>query len=258
MLPNPYSALRTAKGKALYVPFTVLGDPDLEQSLHIVESLIRTGADALELGLPFSDPPADGAIIQAADSRALRSGVTINDCFQIMREVRRSSSLPLGLLVYFNLVFRRGIDRFYRDCADAGVTSVLVADLPLEHADACIQAAVQHGVAPVFMVSERTTEERLAAIARSTQGYIYVVSYVGITGREHAISEERIARQIQRVRRVSDLPLIVGFGINTLSDASVAVRAGADGVIVASRLIRELPDISRMIAVSTEFATALR
>ncbi len=131
MPANRYQSALAKKGKPLFVPFTVLGDPNPADSLTIVRSLIANGADALELGLPFSDPPADGPVIQAADVRALQAGVKVDDCFSILRAVRKESALPIGLLVYFNLILQRRIGKFYRDCAEAGVDSVLVADLPL-------------------------------------------------------------------------------------------------------------------------------
>lgn len=257
MTHNPYLKARNEKGKSLFIPFTVLGDPDRSTSRAVVQALIASGADALELGLPFSDPPADGPVIQAADTRALANGIRIDDCFGILREIRKETVIPIGLLVYYNLVLQRGIETFYRDCKDAGVTSVLIADLPPEHAADTVREAKRFGIAPVFMVSERTTEERLAAIAAIAEGYLYVVSYVGTTGTEHAISEERIRAQITRIRNHTDLPLVVGFGINTTDEAHAVVRAGADGVIIASRLIRELPDIRKMASLSSEFARAL-
>ena len=130
---NPYAQARSTKGKALFVPFTVLGDPDRKKSVEIVRTLVESGADALELGFPFSDPPADGPVIQAADVRALQSGICIDDCFSMLAEIRTFTPIPIGLLVYYNLILQRGVEKFYRDCAESGVTSVLIADLPLPH-----------------------------------------------------------------------------------------------------------------------------
>jgi tryptophan synthase alpha chain len=258
MSDNPYRKALALKGKPLFLPFTVLGDPDKQTSLAIVRTLLLNGADALELGLPFSDPPADGPVIQAADNRALRSGIRIDDCFEILREIRRETIIPIGLLTYFNLVLQRGIEKFYRDCADAGVNSVLIADLPLEHVGEILDAAESSGVAPVFIVSALTTDERLKAIAEVAKGYIYIVSYVGITGVEHAVFETGIRAVIERTRRFTKLPLLVGFGINTPEQAKSVVRAGADGVIVASRLVKEIPRLERVGSACAGFAGVLR
>ncbi|MDD5056116.1 MAG: tryptophan synthase subunit alpha [Candidatus Peribacteraceae bacterium] len=254
---NPYLSLHSRLHRPLFIPFTVLGDPDPRKSLKVVQTLIESGADALELGLPFSDPTADGPVIQAADVRALKAGTTVDDCFKIIRTIRTSSDIPIGLLVYFNLIFVRGIDRFYNDCKKSGVTSVLVADLPLEHVDEIAGAAKRHGIAPVFMVSERTTDDRLKAISKIAEGYLYVVSYTGITGVEDAISEERIRKTIRRARKYCSLPFFVGFGINTPTHVRAAAGAGADGVIVASRLVKEIPDLKRIGALCRELKQAL-
>ena len=184
---NPYADARAKKGRPLFIPFAVLGDPDPRRSADVVRTLIEHGADALELGFPFSDPPADGPVIQAADCRALQAGTRVDDCFRILREIRGIADIPVGLLIYYNLMLRRGIDRFYRECAEAGVASVLVADLPLEHANEILPAASRHGVAPVFMVSELTGPERFERIAAVARGYLYVVSYLGVTGVESAM-----------------------------------------------------------------------
>src|SRR3989338_9201957 len=141
MLKNTYREVCEKKGKPLFIPFVVLGDPDKCKTFEIIRTLIQSGADALELGLPFSDPPADGPVIQQADVRALQAGIRIDDCFDILRSIREETDIPIGLLVYFNLILQRGIDHFYRDCAETGVQSVLVADLPLEHASEIVPIA---------------------------------------------------------------------------------------------------------------------
>ncbi len=258
MLPNPYAEALKKNGKALFVPFAVLGDPNKKQSIHIIQTLIENGADALELGLPFSDPPADGPVIQAADVRALQSGIKIDDCFDILEEVRSRTDIPIGLLVYYNLVLQRGIEKFYEDCSRVGVNSVLIADLPLEHATEAVRIAKEYKIAPVFLVSEVTTEERLKRIADIAEGYLYVVSYLGVTGVTDAVMEDKIRVTIQHARKYTTLPLIVGFGINTSEQIKAIVRAGADGVIVASRIAREIPENLKAIpALCAELASAI-
>ncbi|MDO8649023.1 MAG: tryptophan synthase subunit alpha [Candidatus Peregrinibacteria bacterium] len=252
MLSNPYAEALKKKGNALFIPFAVLGDPNKDESLQIIRTLIENGADALELGFPFSDPPADGPIIQAADVRALHSGIKIDDCFDILEEVRSDTDIPIGLLVYYNLVLQRGTEKFYEDCARVGVNSVLIADLPLEHAQEVVPLARKHGIAPVFLVSELTTKERLQQIGKLADGYLYVVSYLGVTGVTNAILGENIHTVIQRIRPHTSLPLFVGFGINTVEQVQAAVDAGADGVIVGSRIVQEFPSMQMIANVCRE------
>lgn len=263
-MSNLYLQKRQDLNRPLFIPFTVLGDPDVETSAKIVETLIENGADALELGLPFSDPPADGPIIQAADVRALEGGITIDHCFDILKKIALSGPgpgpdpIPVGLLVYFNLVLQRGIDRFYQDCAGAGVSSVLIADLPLEHSDEVCVVAKKHSIVQVFMISELSTDERIAQVAAKAEGYIYVVSYTGVTGVQDAVMGDKVASLIERVRKHTDLPLVVGFGINTPEQVKAVAQAGADGIIVASRLVKEVPDVATIGTVCSELAQAVQ
>lgn len=245
-MTNRYADLRQKLKRPLFVPFTVVGDPDTGTSLKIIQALIKNGADALELGLPFSDPPADGPVIQAAHTRALAAGVTIDQCFTVLKSVRAETAMPIGLLVYFNTVLQRGIDRFYTDCQAAGVDSVLVADLPLEHADEVLGAARKHQVAPVLLVSDRTTDERLKAIAKVANGYLYLTAYTGVTGKTKGVLGALVTKLIKRCRSVTALPLLVGFGVSTAEDATAICQAGADGVIVGSRIVAEVPDCKRI------------
>ncbi len=254
---NPYAQARDKKGKLLFIPFAVLGDPNKEKSLEIVKTLIENGADALELGFPFSDPPADGPVIQEADMRALKAGIRVSDCFELLRDIRKITSIPIGLLIYYNLVLQRGIDKFYKDCADAGVNSVLIADLPLEHADEVVSIAKKHSIAPVFLISELSDDERIRSIAKVSGGYLYVVSYLGVTGVEDSVLEGKIKDTIERARKHTDLPLCVGFGINSTAQAQAAVKAGADGVIVGSRIVKEAPDLGKIAQVCSELCASI-
>lgn len=235
---NPYAQAIEKKKGALFIPFVVLGDPNYKQSLETIRCLLDSGADALELGIPFSDPPADGPVIQEADSRALASGTTVDDCFSMLREIRTFTDIPIGLLVYYNLVLQRGNEKFYSDCKKSGVDSVLIADLPLEHARGVSTVADAHTIAPVFMISELTTDERLKEITKIAKGYLYVVSYVGITGKNEGITTDKVRSLLLRARTHTDLPLFVGFGINTPSDATACMNAGVDGVIVGSAIVQ--------------------
>lgn len=252
---NPYANLRQKLRRPLFIPFAVLGDggPCLpagrrQGSEQILRTLIASGADALEVGMPFSDPTADGPVIQAADKRALDSGITVDDCFGILKAVRADHNVPVGMLTYYNLIFKRGADKFYADCKASGVTSVLVADLPLEHAAEVSEAARRHGIQPVFMVSGQTSDERLKRIAKIAGGYLYLVSYLGVTGKNETIDTKGLTALIRRCRKVTNLPLCVGFGIHTPQHVKAVAGAGADGVIVGSRLVADLPDIRTMAA----------
>ncbi len=254
---NPYILRQKEKGSPLFIPFTVLGDPNPAGSLQVIQALIESGADALELGLPFSDPPADGPVIQAADVRALESGTTMDDCFTVLKQVRAMTDIPVSLLVYSNLVFQRGVEKFYADAAASGVTSVLVADLPLEHAEEIVPFARKYGIHPVFLVSELTTKDRLKEIVKFADGYLYVVSYLGVTGVKNAVFEGHVQKTIKKLKEGTSLPLFVGFGVSSPVQAEAIARAGADGVIVGSRIVREVPDLKNIRSICGDFAAVL-
>jgi tryptophan synthase alpha chain len=255
---NPYAQALKKKGKPLFIPFVVLGDPNRKQCMDTIRLLIENGADALELGFPFSDPPADGPVIQAADNRALSAGIRISDCFEMLKEIRTFTDIPIGLLVYYNLVLQRGVEKFYRDCAASGVSSVLIADLPLEHAGDVVPIAKQHGIAPVFLVSAVTTDERLECIAEIADGYLYVVSYLGVTGVSDSVREEALRHVIGKARRHTQLPLFAGFGISTAAAAKAATASGADGIIVGSRIVQAIGNAETVKRICREICGSLR
>jgi len=228
-----------ARGEAAFMPFAVLGDPDLERSITICEAFCDAGADIIELGFPFSDPPADGPVIQASDQRALANGVTPDDCFAAIAELKRRRDPPVALLVYFNLVLQRGIDRFYADAAAAGVDAILVADVPLEHSGALVTAGRAHGVAPVFIATHLSTEARLRRIAEVADGYIYVAARLGITG-EQDVVDSRLAGTVARVKATTGLPALAGFGIASPDHVRQVLAAGADGAICGSAFVRRI------------------
>ncbi len=254
---NPYADLRANLKRPLFVPFVVIGDPNPKESLAIIKTLIASGADALELGFPFSDPTADGPVIQAADVRALGARTTIDDCFEVLKKVRQDSSIPIGLLVYFNIILQRGIKKFYEDCKACGVTSVLIADLPTEHMHEVSDVAKRNGILQVCIVSELTSEERLKTVLMHADGYLYLVSSPSVTGVKDSVLQESIAALITRVRRNTDPPLFVGFGIHTASDVTSVVKAGADGVIVGSRIVKDIPDLKLIEVACKELRSAI-
>jgi tryptophan synthase alpha chain len=226
----------TKKGKTAFIGFAVAGDPDTETSVGIAKALIDGGTDILEFGVPFSDPVADGPTIQRADDRALAAGTTPDTIFAIVREVRAYSEVPIVFLTYYNTIYRRGIDRFYREAHEAGVDGILVADMPVEESDEVVAVAQKYGIDPVFLVTQTTTGERMDTIVSRARGYLYLVSVLGVTGVRRTVSPEAL-ELLARVRIHTNLPLALGFGISTPEHAAICRKAGADGVIVGSAIV---------------------
>lgn len=219
-----------------FIAFTVAGDPDYATSLVAAQTIIRSGADILELGIPFSDPVGDGPVIQRADERALCAGATTDSAFALVREVRKESDVPVVLLVYCNTVYSRGAARFYREAKEAGVDGILIVDMPVEEADLVMEYAKESGIAPIFTVTPTTPPERVKKIADMAGGFLYLVSLSGVTGKRETLSEAAVPL-IRMVRGETTLPLALGFGIATETHARQTVAAGADGVIVGSAIV---------------------
>ncbi len=232
-----FSQLRAA-GKKAFIPFTLLGWPDRDKSLAIIKQMIASGASALELGWAFSDPIADGPVIQRAAFETLALGFTVNDALSLIKDVRElDDEIPIGLLVYYNMVLAQGVESFFARAKEAGVDGVLVADVPPESADEITPMARKHGICPIFIVSPLTTEERLEMIVQQAAGFLYAVSRLGITGTEDRY-DEQLQDMIASVRKKTNLPLCVGFGISTPEQAKLMLALGADGVITGSRIIQ--------------------
>ena len=225
-----------ARGEKAFIPFFVMGDPDFEQSMEAVRSAVKAGADMLELGIGYSDPMADGPSIQAADLRALDAGSTVDRCLRFIREVRTFSDVPIGLLVYYNIVLQRGLDRFCRDAARAGLDGLLAADVPIEEAGSLIRACRDSGIDPIFMVTPTITEERLTKILKHARGFLYMVALLGVTGARGDLHPD-ILRLLKRVRARTDLPMCAGFGISRAEHVRTLTRSGADGAIVGSAIV---------------------
>ncbi|MBW2983607.1 tryptophan synthase subunit alpha [Candidatus Woesearchaeota archaeon] len=232
-----FKKLKKNKEKAL-VPFVVAGDPNYKLSLEIIKTIINAGADILELGFTFSEPIADGPTIQTAGVRALKAGVNTDRNFNFAKQIRKiNDKIPIGLLTYTNLIYQRGIDKFYKDAANAGVDSVLVADLPIEEADPYIKAARKAKVDTIFIVSPLTDNKRLKKIASKTKGFVYVVSRLGVTGAREKL-ETSTLKLLKRIRPKTKLPLCVGFGIKKPEHIKALLKAGADGAIVGSAVVK--------------------
>ena len=261
-----------SKKQGAFIPFVTIGDPNSAQSLKVIKSLIDAGADALELGIPFSDPSADGITIQRAALRALNSGINTDICIDILKEVREyAPQIPIGLLLYGNLVFARGIDNFYRDMAAAGVDSVLIADLPLRESLPFRKAATKHGVDPIFIAPPNASEETLREVASFSRGYTYVLSRAGVTGVD-SVSLEGVEKQtstslsatklIEELREYRAAPPILGFGISTPEQVKEALAAGASGAISGSAVVKiienNLANNENMLSELTSFVSKMK
>jgi tryptophan synthase alpha chain len=234
---NLFAELKNRKEGA-FVPFVTLGDPTPEQSLKIIDTLIEAGADALELGIPFSDPLADGPTIQNATLRAFASGATPTQCFEMLAAIRQKHpTIPIGLLMYANLVFNRGIDAFYAECARVGVDSVLVADVPIEESAEFRQAAMRHNVAPIFICPPNADDDLLRQIASHGRGYTYLLSRAGVTGAENRAALP-LNHLIEKLNEYHAAPPLQGFGISAPEQVAAAVNAGAAGAISGSAIVK--------------------
>jgi tryptophan synthase alpha chain len=247
--------------RPLFIGFTVAGDPDKTTCIQIARALIFGGTDILELGVPFSDPVADGPTIQKADERALAAGTTPDSVFEIVKEIRKESNVPIVFLTYFNIIYHRGIERFYREARDAGVDGILVADIPVEESEEICTVASRYGIDPVFLIAQTTSDNRIKKIAAKAGGYLYLVAVLGVTGVRDHVSEEAIDL-LNRVRRHTTLPLALGFGISTPAHAAVCTRAGADGVIVGSAIVeiveRNLKDTDTMVRELQDYVSSMK
>lgn len=229
-----------AGGEGALGAFVMLGDPGLAASGDILDALVEAGADMVEVGIPFSDPIADGPVIQAAASRALAAGARTQDCFALLAAFRvRHPAVPVGILTYANLVVARGRDDFYARAADAGVDSVLVADVPLLEAAPFAAAARAHGIEPVLIAAANTPPERLAEIAALGGGYTYCVARSGVTGAETGAQFDHEA-MLAALKAANAPPSIFGFGISTPEHVAAALAAGAAGVICGSAIVERI------------------
>jgi tryptophan synthase alpha chain len=221
------------------MPYLMGGFPDREASLHIGRSYAERGADLVELGVPFSDPLADGPVIHAAGTAALEAGATVEGVIEVARGL--AAEVPVVLMCYANQILARGLERFLDMLSGGSVSGLIVPDLPLEEADATLEAADARDLALVPLVAPTTPDDRLERIGAQARGFVYVVSVTGTTGERSSI-EGSLQALIERVRAHTDVPVAVGFGIGTPEQALTVAEAGADGVIIGSRLVRAAAD----------------
>ncbi len=247
--------------RAALIPFFVIGDPDFDTSLEIVKTAIDAGADILELGIPFSDPIADGPTIQKADVRALRSGMNVQKAREFIRKVKDYKDIPIGLLMYYNLVYQYGTEKFFSDFHKAGVNSVLIADLSIDDADEITEPAASAGLDTVFMVTPNTEPERMKLIASRTTGFIYTVSLLGVTGSREKLSDA-VEGLVGKLKKLTSVPVCVGFGISKPEHAATIALAGADGVIIGSKIVglieTNLANRKKMLAEISSFLSDVK
>ena len=247
------------KKKPIFMPYFPLGFPDLETSINVIEALANNGADLIEVGLSFSDPLADGPVIQKATQVALEKGITIKKSLEAVKELRaRGVDIPLVLMGYYNPMLAYGLERFVCDALEAGADGFIVPDLPAEESEEFVRATHALALQPplIQMLAPTTPDERMESIARNTKGFVYLVSVTGVTGERKSISEG-LGGLIARVREHTDVPVCVGFGIGTPEQA-YEVGQMADGVIVGSACVKTIGGSENPVEAAKQFAAEFR
>ena len=233
-LANVFGDLKRS-GRGGLVTYLTAGDPDADRSAALLVAVARAGADVLEIGVPFSDPLADGPVIQRASERALAAGMTLTGVIGVVRRVRAAVDTPIVLFTYANPVIRMEAEAFARSAADAGVDGVLILDYPIEEAAPLRQPLVDAGLDPIFLISPTTTDERIRRSSDAGLGFLYVISRLGVTGVRDKLADD-VDRLMQRVRSCSDLPVALGFGISSPEQVAAACKV-ADAAVVGSALV---------------------
>lgn len=226
------------KNEGGFVPFLMLSDPNPQAAVEIISAAVDAGADALELGVPFSDPIADGPTVQKSHVRALDGGARYSQALGQIRELRRRyPDLPIGMLMYSNVPFVRGLDNFYSEMHEAGADSILVADVPVREGARFAEAAERNGIDPIFIAPARASEATLEGVAALSKGYIYAISRDGVTGTERQAETTGLEEVVENVTRFGGAPVLLGFGISTPRHVRDAIAAGASGVLTGSALL---------------------
>lgn len=246
------------RGESALVTFVTAGDPDLDTTAQVVLELERSGADLIELGVPFSDPMADGPTIQLASERALAAGTTLPAILDMVRTLRLSTQIPIVLMGYYNPIFIYGAERFAADAASAGVDGLLIVDLPPEESAELKEAASRHGLDLIFLLTPTSDQARIETVSRLASGFVYYVSVTGVTGARSEVADS-LAGRVMRVKEELDLPLVVGFGISDPSQAGEVARF-SDGVVVGSALVKNFEQYrgQELISRAGSFVKALK
>lgn len=231
------------KSRCALIPFITAGDPDLATTAKAIQILAENGADMIELGVPYSDPLADGPTIQAAATRALAKGVKLEDVLGVVKEVSQKISIPIILFTYYNPIYYRGVENFLQLIHDAGVKGLVVPDLPLEEAEVLIKPASKMGIEVTLLVAPTSSQARIKAIAEQSQGFIYLVSVTGVTGMRTQMGT-KVNELLDSLRQVTDKPIGVGFGISSPEQAKQVKDWGAEAVIVGSAFVKRLAENS--------------
>lgn len=250
-----------ADNRGAFIPFVTIGDPSLQQSYQIIKQLIVSGADALELGLPFSDPIADGPTIQAANIRALENNANVDGCFEVLKQIRDEfPDVPIGLLLYSNLIMARGLEAFYQLAKYSGVDSILVADVPVRESKPFRKAAEAAQIEPVFIVPPTVSKDSLKEIASYSRGYTYLLSRAGVTGAETKANMPSDV-MIRKLKEMNAAPPVLGFGISSPEQVKNAISSGAEGAISGSAVVKiiedNLHDDEKMLKDLGEFVAAM-
>ena len=236
-ISRKFQLLRKENRKA-FIAYIMAGDPDIRRTTEMVRILEECGVDIIELGVPFSDPLADGPTIQAAAQRALEAGTTLHTVVELVGELRKTTQIPIILMTYYNPIFKYGEERFVEDASSAGVDGIIVPDLPPDEAAGMMKLTKKKPFDLIFLLAPTSTEDRIARVGQASRGFIYYVSITGITGSKLKLDPE-IESHMQYIRSVSDTPIAVGFGISTPDEASLVARF-ADGVIIGSAIVKKV------------------
>jgi len=236
-ISRKFLSLKKQNNKA-FIAYVMAGDPSIQRTKEMVRILEDCGADIIELGVPFSDPLADGPVIQAAAQRALEAGTTLHTVIDLVADLRKTTQLPIILMTYYNPIFKYGEEKFVEDACSAGVDGIIVPDLPPEEAEGMMKLTKKKPFDVIFLLAPTSTEDRIKKVGQASRGFIYYVSITGITGSKLSL-DPAIESHMQDIRSMSDTPIAVGFGISTPEEASLVARF-ADGVIIGSAIVKKV------------------
>ncbi|MHA1384075.1 MAG: tryptophan synthase subunit alpha [Candidatus Helarchaeota archaeon] len=225
------------KKEGIFMPYITLGDPNMDFTLDVVKTLVDNGADIVELGIPFSDPIADGPTIQASSQRALKAGMNTDIAFELVSKIRKFTDVPLIFLTYYNLVLQRGLEKFFSDAKKNGIQGIVIPDLPIEEAGPVLTFANENDVHIIFMVAPTTNENRFHKILEVAKGFIYFMAVLGTTGAREKV-EKITADTLFRILPITNLPIVVGFGISKTEHVKTLLEIGAHGIIVGSAIVK--------------------